>query len=343
MRRVLLLALLGAVATVGVIVFLRITHPENGKGELVLYGNVDLRQAELAFNNNERVEAVLVQEGDRVKKGQVLARLDATRLEPQVLQAEGQVAAQKQVWLRLKNGSRPEEIDQARANVASAKADAQYAKRLYDHNKAAWDSAGGHAVTLRELEDSEAALASAEARLVVQEKALELAVLGPRAEEVAEAEARLHSAEAQLAYLRKQLADTVLVAPADAVIRTRIMEPGEMASPIRPALLLALIDPKWVRAYVNEPDLPKVHPGVEAAISVDAFPGRRYPGWVGFVSPTAEFTPKNVQTEELRTSLVYEVRIFVRDPDDDLRLGMPVTARVRVEAASAAPVTSTSP
>ncbi|HZV00240.1 MAG TPA: efflux RND transporter periplasmic adaptor subunit [Planctomycetota bacterium] len=343
MRRVLLLVLLAAAAVGGVIVYLRITRPENGKGELVLYGNVDLRQAELAFNNNERVEAVLVQEGDRVGKGQVLARLDATRLEPQVAQAEGQVAAQKQVWLRLKNGSRPEEIDQARANVASARADAKYAKRLYDHNKAAWDSAGGHAVTLRELEDSEAALSSAEARVIVQEKALELAVLGPRAEEVAEAEARLHAAEAQLAYLKKQLADTVLVAPADAVVRTRIMEPGEMASPIRPALLLALIDPKWVRAYVNEPDLPRVHPGVEAAISVDAFPGRRYAGWVGFVSPTAEFTPKNVQTEELRTSLVYEVRIFVRDPDDDLRLGMPVTARVKVEAASPAPVTSTSP
>src|SRR5579862_1946334 len=122
MRRVLLVLLVVA-AGVGFWA-LRYSHHDDGTGDIVLYGNVDLRQAELAFNNNERIEAVLVQEGDRVKKGQVLARLETTRLAPQVAQVEGQVAAQKQVWLRLKNGSRPEEIAQARANVDAAKADA---------------------------------------------------------------------------------------------------------------------------------------------------------------------------------------------------------------------------
>jgi HlyD family secretion protein len=120
------------------------------------------------------------------------------------------------------------------------------------------------------------------------------------------------------------------------------MEPGEMASPMRPVLLLALIDPKWARAYLTETDLPRVHPGTEAQISVDAFPGKTYAGWVGFISPTAEFTPKAVQTEELRTSLVYEVRVFVKDPGDDLRLGMPVTVHLRTGEVSSgvAPVTS---
>jgi HlyD family secretion protein len=114
---------------------------------------------------------------------------------------------------------------------------------------------------------------------------------------------------------------------------------------MRPVVLLALTDPKWVRAYVNEPDLVKVRPGTEADVSVDGFPGKRYPGWVGFVSPTAEFTPKAVQTEELRTSLVYEVRVFVRDPSDELRLGMPVTVhlhpgRIGVPPPEVAPATS---
>jgi HlyD family secretion protein len=115
------------------------------------------------------------------------------------------------------------------------------------------------------------------------------------------------------------------MAPVDGVVRTRLMEPGEMASPQQPVFSLAIIDPKWVRAYVSEPDLGKVRPGMAAFVAVDSFPDRRFDGWVGFVSPVAEFTPKAVQTEELRTSLVYEVRVFVQDPSDSLRLGMPAT------------------
>ncbi len=128
------------------------------------------------------------------------------------------------------------------------------------------------------------------------------------------------------------MADAELVAPTDAVVRTRLMEPGEMASPQKPVFSLAVIDPKWVRAYVSEADLGKVHPGMTASVGVDSFPGRRFDGWVGFVSPIAEFTPKAVQTQELRPSLVYEVRVFVKDPSDDLRLGMPATVYLPTES-----------
>jgi HlyD family secretion protein len=115
------------------------------------------------------------------------------------------------------------------------------------------------------------------------------------------------------------------MAPTDAVVRTRLMEPGEMASPQKPVFSLAITNPKWVRAYVSERDLGRVHPGMRAQVAVDSFPERRFEGWVGFISPVAEFTPKPVQTTELRTSLVYEVRVFVKDAADDLRLGMPAT------------------
>jgi HlyD family secretion protein len=277
------------------------TRPESGTRDLVLYGNVDLRQVELPFNNSERIAAVLVQEGDRVRRGQVLSRLDTSRLEPQVAQAEARVAAQRQVVARLHNGSRPEEIAQARANVA---------------------------------------LAVAEARLTVNQKALALAIAGPRKEEVAEAEARLRADEAQLALLRQELADAQLVAPLDAVVRTRIMEPGEMASPQRPVFSLAITDPKWVRAYVSEPDLGRVRPGTAASVVVDSFPERRFDGWVGFIAPVAEFTPKTVQTEELRTSLVYEVRVFVKDPSNDLRLGMPATVHLSLDHRDPPPQTA---
>ncbi|HXL16648.1 MAG TPA: HlyD family efflux transporter periplasmic adaptor subunit, partial [Streptosporangiaceae bacterium] len=125
-----------------------------------------------------------------------------------------------------------------------------------------------------------------------------------------------------------------LVAPMDAVVRTRLLEPGEMASPQKPVFSLAITDPKWVRAYVSEPDLGKVHPGMAAFVAVDSFPDQRFEGWVGFISPVAEFTPKAVQTEELRTSLVYEVRVFVKDPSDALRLGMPATVYLRLDQRS---------
>jgi HlyD family secretion protein len=138
----------------------------------------------------------------------------------------------------------------------------------------------------------------------------------------------LRGNEAQLAFLRQQLADAELKAPLDGVIRSRLMEPGEMASPQRPVFSLAIIDPKWVRTYVSETNLGKARTGMRAFVTVDSFPGRQFEGWIGFVSPVAEFTPKTVETEELRTSLLYEVRVFVNDPNNDLPLGMPATVRL---------------
>ena len=104
-----------------------------------------------------------------------------------------------------------------------------------------------------------------------------------------------------------------------------------MASPQRPVFSLAIADPKWVRAFISEPDLGKIKSGIPAAIEVDSFAGRSFEGWIGFISPVAEFTPKTVQTEELRTSLVYEVRVFVKDPADELRLGMPASVYLQVK------------
>jgi HlyD family secretion protein len=290
---------------------------------------VDLRQVDLAFNNSERIAAVLVQEGDRVKRGEVLARLDASRLGPLVAEAEATVAAQREAVERLRNGSRPEEIAQARANVESAAADAANARGQYERRKTL---AANAIISQQDLENAKAALDVAEAKLDVNQKALDLAIAGPRKEDISQAEAQLRADEAQAAFLRQELADAQLVAPVDAVVRTRLMEPGEMASPQKPVFSLAVVDPKWVRAYVAEPDLGRLHTGMAASIGVDSFPGRRFDGWVGFVSPVAEFTPKTVETEELRTSLVYEVRVFVKDPGDQLHLGSPATVYLPANA-----------
>lgn len=304
---------------------------DSAAADLVLHGNIDLRQVELSFNNSERIAAVLVHEGERVHKGQVLARLDTSRLEPQLAQAQAQAAAQSQVVQRLRNGSRPEEISQARANVESAKADLAKANSQYERLKSAAEISAGRAVRQQDVDDARAAVRVADAKLSVNQKTLDLALIGPRKEEISENEARLRANEAQSALLRQQLADAQLIAPVDAVVRSRVMEPGEMASPQKPVFSLAVTDPKWVRTYVAEPDLGKVRAGMSASVTVDSFPNQSFEGWVGFISPVAEFTPKSVQTQELRPSLVYEVRVFVKDPSDNLRLGMPATVHLALE------------
>jgi HlyD family secretion protein len=300
-------------------------NSKKDQNRLVLYGNVDLRQVELAFNDSERIAEVLVQEGDKVKCGQILARLDTGRLKPQTAEAEAEVESQQAVVQKLHHGSRPEEIAQARAKVASAKADQVNADQQWTRLTALSGLTTGRAISQQDLDSAKAALDSAQAHLVVAEKGLDLSLIGPRAEDIAEGEAQLRVNQAQLALLRQKLADSELVSPCDAVVRSRLLEPGEMITPQRPVFNLAITNPKWVRAYVSDPDLGKIHSGMKASVSADSFPGRAFSGWVGFISSVAEFTPKAVETVELRSSLVYEIRVFVEDAQDELRLGMPAT------------------
>ncbi len=304
------------------------------QNHLTLYGNVDLRQVDLAFNDSERLAEVLVQEGAKITRGQVLARLDTSRLKPQTANVEAALAAQQAVVDRLHHGSRPQEIAQAQANVAAANADEVNARQNWTRLTALTSLTTGRAVSEQDLETAKDALDSAQAHLHVAEKALELSVIGPRKEDIAQGEAQLRADQAQLELLHAQLADAELVAPSDAVVRTRLLEPGEMVSPQRPVLNLALTDPKWVRAYVSETDLGRIHAGMRASISTDSFPGRMYSGWVGFIASVAEFTPKAVQTVELRSSLVYEIRVFVQDAQDELRLGMPATVVLEFDPAA---------
>jgi len=304
--------------------------------EVVLYGNVELRQVELAFMDSGRIAEVAVEEGDAVKQGDVVARLDTSRLVPQLAQARAQVAAQAAVVDKLKAGSRPEEIEQAQASVAAAKADADNADANFKRVSSLAGSAGNSIVTASQLDAALAGKRTAAARLQAANAALDLAAAGARAEDIAQAEAQLQASQAQLALLERQRADAELTSPIDAVVRSRLLEPGEMASPQRPVVSLAIVDPKWVRAYVSEPDLVKVKPGAEASVTVDGLADQTFVGHVGFISPVAEFTPRSIQTEELRTSLVYEVRVLVTDAGNALRLGMPATVRLMPNETSAA-------
>jgi HlyD family secretion protein len=330
---IVILAVLAALA-IGILVGRLWGGPKKDPNQLALYGNVDMRQVDLAFNNSERIAEVLVEEGDKVAHGQVLARLDTSRLKPQAAQAQAEFEAQQALVHRLHNGSRPEEIAQARANVALATADEVNAEQQWKRLTVLAGLTTGRAISQQDIDSSKAALDTAQARLAVAEKALDLSTLGPRSEDIAQGEALLRENQAKLDLLQRQLADAELVSPCDAVVRSRLLEPGEMVTPQRPVFNLAIADPKWIRTYISEPYLGRIHTGMRVTVSSDSFPGRSLRGWVGFISPVAEFTPKAVETEELRPSLVYEIRVFVQDPQDEMRLGMPATVHLVLSPAT---------
>ena len=121
-----------------------------------------------------------------------------------------------------------------------------------------------------------------------------------------------------------------LLAPADGVVRSRLLEAGDMAGSTAPVFKISLLDKKWVRVYVKETDLGKIYEGQDARVYIDSQPEKPLTGQVGYIAGTAEFTPKTVQTDDLRTALVYEVRVYVNDEDNVLRLGMPATVRIEV-------------
>lgn len=295
---------------------------------VTLYGNIDLRTVNLAFNEQEMVKEVLVDEGDKVEKGQLLAKLRENKLLAQLQEAEAMAAAQKEALRLLVAGTRPQEIDRIEAQLEAARVrvvnDDRFANRLTVTSKTG-------ASSLQDLDDAMAELDVAKAEYLVVKESLALAKEGFRSEKIAEARAVLQARQAKVTLLQERLKDTSLYAPAPGIIESRIMEPGEVAVPGRTAFSLALMAPKWVRAYLPEPDLGLVAQGMEAMVYSDSFQDA-FEGKVGFISSAAEFTPKFVQTTELRTQLVYETRIWVADPKNRLRLGMPVTVVVKKRA-----------
>ena len=293
---------------------------------LTLYGNVDIREVQLAFQDAGRIRALPVDEGARVAAGQVVAELDPTRYQLELQRLNGEVAAQTQVLARLRQGSRPQEVARARAAMASARASlADAATQLARKQQLRTVNR----ISVQEVDTARTRVETLQANLKAAEEEVSLVVEGPRQEDIAAAEASLAALAAARDLAAQRLEDTRLLAPAAGVIRTRVLEPGAMAAPGAPVFTLALTDPLWVRAYISEPDLGLVHEGMRAEVRTDTLPDKTYQGWVGFISSTAEFTPKTVETTELRTKLVYRARIFVCDPQEELRLGMPVTVTLQ--------------
>ena len=293
--------------------------------QAVLYGNVDIRQVLLGFRVSGRIAELRVDEGDSVKAGDVIARLDAEPFRQALGAAEADAEAARATLAKLKAGARAAEIAQASATHEERLAELENAKLAYERAKQLRPNG---TISQAELDQANASRAAADARARSAREALVLLEEGNRAEDIAAAAAQANAATAKAESARISLDDTQLAAPSDGVIISRVRETGAIVSPADIVYVLSLTEPVWVRAYVAEPDLGRVHPGMKVTITSDTAPDRNYQGTVGFISPVAEFTPKSVETPELRTDLVYRLRIVIADPGKDLRQGMPVTVHL---------------
>ena len=318
------LALLGVAVMLGLTASWLVYEQLTKKDEvLTLYGSIDMRTVDLAFEESGRLKSVRFEEGSAIKAGEIIATLDDSRYRIARDQAASQVAVAEAQLALLLAGSRSEEIDVARARLKAAEANLVLSDKTCKRHKAMGQASSALARDQACYKASADKAARDEAK-----RTLEMLLAGTRVEEIEVARATVKQTQTQLADAQRALNNCALYAPADGVIRSRLKEPGDMVNATSPVYEMALMNPLWARVYIDEPNLGRITMGQKVALTVDSFPEKTFEATVGFISSVAEFTPKTVQTEAIRTHLVYEVRLTVSDPQGELRLGMPVTARL---------------
>jgi HlyD family secretion protein len=319
--RVILPVALAVIAVVVAVVLAR----RAGRADTAT-GTIEATEAQLGFLSAGRVMAVNVQEGDSVRAGQVLAVLDTVEAAARARQAAAQVDAARALLDELERGSRPGEIEQARAARAAA------GQRLGDARQD-WERTqsliGNHVVSQQSADKARVAFDVATSQFQQADEAFRLVRQGPRRERIEAQRAQFATAQAALAGARAQVANMVIRAPFGGIVTVRHHEPGEVVPAGSAAVSLMNRDDRWVRIYVSEARIGAVRVGEPATISCDTYPSRRYPGTVAAISSAAEFTPKNVQTQEERVKLVYAVKVRVAgDPGFDLKPGMPADVKL---------------
>ena len=328
MKKIIIAGIVVMVVIVVITAYWAMNKDEDSVNELTLYGNVDIRQVSLAFEGSGRIKALNVQEGDRVQEGQVLAVLDTQALDIQAKQAQAQLVVQQQAVDEQDAGTRPEEIAQAKAQVVSVQAQLDKATKDLQRYQALFNSTGGKAISKQEIDGAQSNVNTAIASVKERQANLVLLEKGARKEDRTAAKAQVDVTKANLDLMQYKIAQSQLRSPVNAVVRARLQEVGDMTTAQKTVYTLALTNPKWVRVYANEADLSEIKIGSTAQVIRDSKPSQPIQGTIGYISSVAEFTPKTVQTEDIRTTLVYEVRVYVQDLNDQLKMGQPVTVKM---------------
>jgi HlyD family secretion protein len=295
-------------------------------GPIEASGTVEALEADLAFRYGGTIRSVLVEEGDAVAAGDTVATRFADEEEAARDAALAAAEAAKQRLLELRRGARPQEIAQAEAAFAAAARRLDEARQEAERARVLF---AGNAISERERDRAETALAAAGADAVRAREQLDLVRVGPRDEQVAAQRALVDQARAGVAQAESTLDKAALRAPFAGVVTIRHRDPGETVAAGAPVVTILDPDDRWVRIYVREDAIGRVRIGQAARIESDAYPGRAIEGRVTFISQEAEFTPSNVQTEEERIKLVYEVKVRITsDPEGVLKVGTPADVTI---------------
>ncbi len=362
----------------------------NGANQMTLHGNIEMTEVEIAFKTPGKIVELNVDEGDSVKKGQVLAKLDVEQLMKQresqqaALQAaesaltqtrtavrfarasmDGEIAlrsaelkASEAMLDQLLAGSRTQEIQQAKATMDAAATRNDKASRDWDRAQTLYKNDD---ISSSQRDAFRSAYEAAAADLDRAKENLALVKEGPRKEQIANARAQVERAKAalavaeasridlkrreqevptrqadieraaaQVAVIDQQISDATVVSPVDGVVLVKAAELGEVVAAGTSVLTVADVDHPWVRGFIPETDLARVHVGQKVNVSTDSFPGKTYPGTITFLAQDAEFTPKTIQTTEERVKLVYRIKVSLANPNHELKLNMPVDAGVEL-------------
>lgn len=326
----------GGRTTLALVAALALTACGNGAdAPLEASGTVEATEADLGFQIPGRIVAVTPREGDRVRRGDTLAVLEQTELEAALTSALAQESAARARLREMETGSRPQERTAARAALAAAEEQEAQARREAERTRRLHE---GGALSRQALEQAQTRLEAAQAATTQAREQLALVEEGPRAEAVAAQRALVEQAAAAAARSRAALDQTVVLAPRDGLVTVRHREPGEIVAPGAPVLTLMDPDDRWVRIYVREDRVGRVALGGAAEIRIDAFPDRTFQGEVTFVASEAEFTPRNVQTAEERTQLVYAVKVrVVGDETLAVKPGLPADVTLAESGTDTAP------
>jgi HlyD family secretion protein len=391
MRKKILIIVLVLLALLGAYLLFTDRAGKNASNQILVSGNIELTEVNIAFKTSGRLIERTVDEGDAVKKGQLIARLDRDQLlaqrdreaaglqsaNAQLAQAETALAWQKgnqaaELEQRkadmasyaarlqeLKSGSRPQEIQEAKAAVESAQSEFDRAKRDWDRAQTLYKNDD---ISTAQYDQYRNRWENAEAMLKQTKERQALVLAGPRIEQIDAASAQMDRARAalkmtesnaleikrreqelplrrseiaraaaSLAMIESQLADTMAYAPVDGVVLVKAADVGEVLAAGTTIVTIGDIDHPWLRAYVNETDLGRVKLGTKAKITTDSYPGKEYEGRVSFIASEAEFTPKQIQTKEERVKLVYRIKIDLQNPAHELKSNMPADAVLTLE------------
>jgi len=322
MNRKIILVFIILVAAAAAVFFLVKRAPRN-TDELKVSGTMEVTSVELSFKVGGRLIQRLVDEGQMVTTGQLVARLEDDELKDERSVRSADQRAAKAGLADLQAGSRREEIAQGEAALARMKADAE---RLAKDAVRVENLYKREVVPLKDLEAARAGRDTSAAAVREAEERLRLLRIGPRPDAVQERRARADAAGAGLSLAETRLAQSSLTSPLAGLVLAKHAEPGEMLAPGAPVVTVGKMDEIWLRAYIPESELGRVKVGQTARVSVDSWPGRVFDGRISFISPQSEFTPKNVQTEKERVKLVYRIKITLANPKMELKPGMPADA-----------------